>query len=367
MLCILSIFFFFSAFGILDGTDYQYTGYVRKVDVDKIKQLHDSRDICLLSSLGVSPSGEVFHVNSESLAASVAGAMSASKIIYFTEQEIELRHGVHGNKIQNLRISDARNLLEHHHVQIHPRRGFVTIGEAETEKDNDDADFVVDNPKTDMLIKIGWSTAALELGVKRAHIISPQNGSVLQELYTRDGSGVLLSRDLYEGIRRASVNDVSNIYDLISPLSQAGILADRPRATLEKDIGSYHVYTRDDHVVACGQLQFFQGPSSHGEGEERYAEIGCLVVNQEYRAEGRGDTMLGYLERLCYRNGARTVLALSTQTMEWFVERGFQQLTVEELPPNRQATYDQKRASKIYMKKITSCRDLDESELWWNR
>lgn len=345
---------FYSAqpFGILDGIDYKYTGFVRKVEAEKNRQLHANRDICLLTTLGVSPSGESFNVNSESLAATVAGALGASKVIYFTESEMELRHKIHGNKIQNLRFSDARKLLELHQVQIH-KRGFVTVGKNEAEP----------TPQTDMLTKIGWSMTALEQGVKRAHIISPKFGAVLQELYTRDGSGALISGDLYEGIRRANVNDVSNIYDLIFPLIKMGTLVDRPKAVLEKDCDSYYVYTRDNHIVACGQLKIFDGATGKG----RYAELGCLVVNKEYRAAGRGDAMLGYLERLCFLNGATTVFVLSTQTMEWFVERGFEPVTVAELPPSRQATYNHARASKIYMKEITSSRDLDQSELWWNR
>jgi amino-acid N-acetyltransferase len=341
---------FYSAqpFGVLNGVDYKYTGFVRKVEVEKIRQLHNSRDICLLTTLGVSPSGEVFNVNSESLAATVAGALGASKVIYLTEQEMELRHKVHGNKIQNLRFSDARHLLEYHNVTIH-KKGFVTVGDMGNE----------DSPETSMLIKIGWAMTALDQGVKRAHIISPKFGSVLQELYTRDGSGALISRDLYEGIRKATYNDVSSIYDLIEPLIKMGTLVDRPKAVLEKDIDSYYVFTRDDHIVACGQLKIFEG------ADKRYAEIGCLVVNQEYRARGRGDAMLGYLERLCFLNGATTVFVLSTQTMEWFVERGFNHVTPNELPPSR--PYDHKRGSQIYMKDINSSRDLDQNELWWNR
>jgi amino-acid N-acetyltransferase len=133
---------------------------------------------------------------------------------------------------------------------------------------------------------------------------------------------------------------------------------DRPKSTLEKDIAQYHVYTRDDLVVACGQLIVFEGD---------YAEIACMMVSPAYRARGRGDAMLGYLERQCVQRGASILFVLSTQTMEWFVERGFDEVEVEMLPPSRQATYNSVRASKIYMKKITSVRDLDASELFWDR
>ena len=340
---------FYSAqpFGILDGIDFKYSGFVRRVEVEKIRQVHQSRDIVLLSTLGVSPSGEVFNVNSESLAATVAGALDASKVIFFTEKEVELRHKLYGNKIQHLRVKDGHNLLDLRDVKVH-KRGFVNSG--------DDAPT---NPtESNMLLKIGWSMHALEQGVKRAHIISPKFGAVLQELYTRDGSGTMISRDLYDGIRPAKVEDVSSIHELISPLIEMGTLVDRPKDVLEKTVDQYHVFTRDDLVVACGQLKMF---------ENGFAEIGCLVVNPQYRARGRGDAMLGYLERIAVQRGASTVFVLSTQTMEWFLERDFDQVNVEALPPTRQEMYNHKRASKIYMKKIDSIRDLDAAELWWNR
>ena len=228
--------------------------------MDKIRKLHSNRDICLLTTLGVSPSGEVFNVNSESLAATVAGSLGASKVIFFTEKDLELRHRVYEKKIQSLRLSDARQMLTHANMRCN-KRGFVMLGEEEEKTLSED--------EQEMLLKIGWSIQALEQGVKRAHIISPKFGSVLQELYTRDGSGTLVSGDLYEGIRRATVLDVSGIYELILPLVHMGTLIERPKAALEKDIDMYYVYTRDNNIVACGQLKLY---------EEGFSEIGCLVV-----------------------------------------------------------------------------------------
>ncbi|KAI2495812.1 Amino acid kinase family [Fragilaria crotonensis] len=297
---------------------------------------------------GCEPSGEVFNVNSESLAATVAGALGASKIIFFLEQQVRLKNKDFGNQVMSLRHSDASNLLKHHNIEIQ-KRGAVLVGR------NEPSD---DRGVEDMLIRIGWATSALDQGVKRAHLLAPTQGALLQELYTRDGSGTLVSRDIYEGIRRANVNDVVGIHELISPLIKMGTLVDRPKAVLEKDIENYYVYTRDNLVVACGQLKPF---------EDGFAEIGCLVVRNEYRSGGRGDSMLGYLERLCLRLGATKVFVLSTQTMEWFIERDFQQVEVDKLPPSRQATYNHERGSKIYMKLIDSDRELDASELWWNR
>jgi len=380
---------FYSAqpFGVIDGVDYMYTGFPRRVEVEKIRGVHASNDIVLLTSLGVSPSGEIFNVNSESLAANAAGALGASKVIYFAVRGTALvKNGdsssVGGNKkiVQHLRLSDARNLLRHYRVKIH-KRGFASVDDRGIEDSGTGGETSVDEAVngeeainnsvpdavrksrsspavTESLLKIGWATSALERGVKRAHIIAPTNGALLQELYTRDGSGTLISRDLYEGIRSADVNDVAGIYDLVDPLVRMGTLVPRPRSVMEKDIRSYYVYTRDDLIVATGQLKLF---------EDGHAEIGCLVVSRDYRSQGRGDAMLGYLERLCLQCGATKVFVLSTQTMEWFVERGFKEVTVDALPPSRRAVYNYDRRSKIYMKKIDGDRDLDAAELWWNR
>jgi len=340
---------FFSAqpFGVLDGVDYQYSGFVRRFEADKIHQCHANKDIILLTTLGVSPTGEVFNVNSEYLAAYAGGALGASKVIYFLEDDVELRHKTHGSKIPHLRVADARKLLTANDISTE-KKGFVYVGKNCTH----------DIGAQNMLTKIGWSMHALEKGVKRVHIVNPENGALLQELYTRDGAGTMISGDVYDGIHQAKITDVNGIHELISPLIKQGTLVDRPKAVLEKDIHQYHVYTRDDLIVACGQLKMF---------ENGYAEIGCLVVSPAYRARGRGDAMLGYLERLCVHKGASVVFVLSTQTMEWFIERGFDEVPVEMLPPSRQATYNKDRASKIYMKKIDSVRDLDASELFWNR
>jgi len=296
----------------------------------------------------------------------VASAVKASKVIYFTDRAMELQHAVHGKKVPHLRLSSARQLLKYIGITMH-RKGYVTLKDdigakaASILKRNNGSHSTTEEDRVaaiDMLLKIGWSTLAVKQGVPRAHILSPKHGAVLQELYTRDGSGTLISGDLYEGIRQASVLDVNIIYDLISPLIQAGTLVDRPKSTLEKDIDTFYVYTRDNLVVATGQVKQF---------EDGFAEIGCLVVNTEYRAGGRGDAMLGYLERLCVVKGCKSIFVLSTQTMEWFVERGFKEVDVTCLPSSRQATYNHERNSKIYMKRIENVRDLDASELRWNR
>lgn len=340
---------FYSAqpYGILDGIDFKFTGYPRKVETEKVKQVLNSHDVVLMTSLGASPSGEIFNVNTEHLTSFVAGALKASKVVFFTNNGSAFIETRNNKLVQNLRVSDARNVLKFNNITINNAKGFSSF-----------LDSTHTQTVKEAYVKLGWCVNSLDRGVKRAHIISPINGALLQELYTRDGSGTLISRDIYEGIRMADVGDVAGIYDLIEPLVDAGTLVPRPKNVLENDIKSYYVFTRDNLIVACAQIKLF---------EDGFAELGCLVVKKEYRAQGRGDAILGFLERLAVQVGCSNVFVLSTQTMQWFQEREFKEVPVTRLPPSRQASYNHRRKSKVYMKTITDERDLDSAELWWNR
>jgi amino-acid N-acetyltransferase len=66
----------------------------------------------------------------------------------------------------------------------------------------------------------------------------------LKELYTRDGEGILVSRDVYEGIRQAQSSDMRNVEDIIRPLEEQGILVHRQREQLEKDMQDCFIMTR---------------------------------------------------------------------------------------------------------------------------
>lgn len=45
--------------------------------------------------------------------------------------------------------------------------------------------------------------------------------------------------------------------------------------------------------------------------------------------------MLSYLERVALASSVKHLFVLSTVTMQWFVERGFEESQVSDLPPER--------------------------------
>lgn len=155
---------FYSAqpYGVIDGVDFMYTGYPRRFEVEKIHQVLKANDVVLLTPLGSSPSGEIFNVNTEHLAACVAGALKAAKVIYFTNTGTAFREKNTNKLVQNLKLSDARNLLKYNNIIINNSKGFATI--------EHDANLSPD--VVEAFVKTGWSIAALDKGVKRAHIIA---------------------------------------------------------------------------------------------------------------------------------------------------------------------------------------------------
>ena len=73
--------------GVVDGTDMQLTGEVRRVDTDAIHQRLDDGDIVLISPLGFSPTGEIFNLSLEEVATQVAVRLDAHKLVFLMETE----------------------------------------------------------------------------------------------------------------------------------------------------------------------------------------------------------------------------------------------------------------------------------------
>ena len=91
---------------------------------------------------------------------------------------------------------------------------------------------------------------ACKKGVPRSHIISSaEDGSLLKELYTRDGHGTMVYNDSYEVIRQAKLEDVNGIINLITPLEQKGILVKRSREKLEREIDYFVITSYSIHYT----------------------------------------------------------------------------------------------------------------------
>jgi len=300
--------------GVVDGVDYQYTGRPRRVDADAIRQRLDDGAVVVLTPIGYSSTGEAFNISSHDVGAATAVALGADKLIGLLEGPGVV--DAEGRQPSQLTPHEAERFL-------HTGRD---LGH-------------------DVKRHLAAAIAACQAGVPRAHLVARQDdGSLLRELFTRDGVGTMVTSEAFEGVRTAVRGDIGGILTLIEPLEEQGILVRRPQAMLENDIDKFTVIERDGMLIGCAALYTYP--------DESIAEVACLVVHPDYRASGRGDQLLHYLERQCDAQGLGRLFVLTTQTSHWFREHGFDNCDLNELPESRRSHYDQGRRSKILLKPL---------------
>lgn len=276
-------------YGVRAGIDYGHTGEVRKVRANTINKLLDLGLVVLMSPVGYSPTGELFNLHSEDVATQTAINLGAEKLIFLHDKAQIIADGI-TREISAQSPSFQQSLP----AEFEPLK------------------FVISN-----------SAHACQHGVKRCHIVSSkQDGALLKELFTRDGSGLLIDSGSYDTIRPATNKDVAGIKALIKPLIDDGILRDRSEQDLEREIQNFYIAEREGSVICCASLTQF----------EKQAELGCLAVHPDFRASGKASEIVQHLIKEAKKMQCDTLFALSTRSGDWFQEQGFVPDDLDNLP-----------------------------------
>ncbi|MBI4205461.1 MAG: amino-acid N-acetyltransferase [Betaproteobacteria bacterium] len=300
--------------GVLDGVDYMHTGEVRKVDSVAIQRRLQDAELVLLSPLGYSPSGEVFNLSVEDVAASTAIALKADKLIFLMDTVGVT--GRRGELMRELTVKRAQALLA---------RGSFT--------------------DSDAAFYLPAAVRACQQGVKRAHLISGHiDDALLLELFTHRGVGTLITPDPVEILRPARSDDIGGILRLIEPLEADGTLVKRDRSLLEREMNRFVVLDHDRMVAGCAALYPFP--------DERAGELACLAVHPDFRNQGAGERLLREIEARARRLKIRKLFVLTTRAEHWFVERGFTEAGVDVLPRERRTLYNLQRRSVVLTKRL---------------
>lgn len=299
--------------GVIEGVDYRHTGAVRRVEHRALRTLLEQGVVALMPPLGYSPTGEVFNLSAADVARSAAIALGADKLIFLVEDQ---RLGEPGLIAPSLLAREVDGLLA-----------------AKPEIPEEIAS----------CLRAGAS--ACRNGIRRVHLVGRgRDGALLRELFTRDGSGTLISAEPYEELRPARIDDVTGILELLRPLEESGILVRRSRELLETEIERFFITERDGMVTACAAFYAYPG--------EAMAELACLAVHFQYRGDRRGDRLLEHIESQARSQGIQRLFVLTTQTAHWFQERGFQPAALDILPMEKQALYNFQRSSKVFIKTL---------------
>lgn len=300
--------------GVVDGVDMLYTGEVRRIEAEAIRRRLDDNELVLISPLGYSPTGEIFNLILEDVAAECAVALQAEKLIVLTDETGAMDRK--GELIHELTVSAAQALLK-------PGR------------------------KSDAYVSqyLPMAIKACRGGTGRVHLIDRKlDGGLLLELFTHEGVGTMVSQDPLEQLRPATIDDVGGILQLIEPLETEGALVKRSRELLEIEIDRFVVLEHDRIIVGCAALYAFP--------EERSGELACLAVHSHFRNAGAGEIMLREVEKRARKMKLKRIFVLTTSTSHWFIEHGFENAPVSVLPARKAALYNYRRKSRVMQKKL---------------
>jgi acetylglutamate kinase len=144
--------------------DFGHVGDVQSVDSTLLSLLMDNGYVPVLASLGADVHGNILNINADTVASVIAQNLHAGKLISLTSVPGVLRDKDDPESlITQMTTSEAREAMA---------SGMVSAG---------------------MKPKIAAVVDAVEHGVTRGHILSGiDHGSVLMELFTREGCGTLI-------------------------------------------------------------------------------------------------------------------------------------------------------------------------------
>ena len=115
-------------------------------------------------------------------------------------------------------------------------------------------------------------------------------------------------------VRKALLQDASNVYDLVNSLSGDGKLLKRPFAEICENIREFMVAESDAGVfLGCGALHLY-GP--------HLCEVRSIVVKPEAKSQGAGGAILKGLIEEAEEHGIQSV-CLFTRIPDFFFKYGF--------------------------------------------
>lgn len=313
--------------GVIHGVDQMFTGKVDKIDTGLLKHLLDQGVIPLFTPILCNREGRSLRVNSDALAAEIAIALGASKLIYLTSFPGLL---INGAVVVNMPLAKLSAIIRERKTNLIEER---------------------------LRSKAVCAVRALENGTTRAHILDGRvGGGLLTEIFDKVGLGTMIHANDYEQIRPARKKDVQAIHALTKQGVRRESLVLRSRAHIEQHIDEYFVYEIDESVIGCACLRRY--------ADRHAVEVGSVYVQSFYSGRGVGRMLVEYAELKAAESGASKLFALTTQSGAFFRDVcGFANGTLEDVPAQRRAeARDNGRNARVLFKKLTPPRKKPSRE-----
>ena len=167
---------------------------------------------------------------------------------------------------------------------------------------------------------------------------------LLKEIFSNRGLGTMIYADPHENIRGAVHADIPDMLKIMRPFIKENVLIPRRREDLEAKISDYALYEVDGTLHGCGALHLF--PDKSG-------EIAGIAVDKMYANYGIGKKLVTFLLERAAGLNLDKVFLLTTHTADWFLELGFAQGGIDDLPLEKKAAYNKVRNSLILVYDLT--------------
>jgi amino-acid N-acetyltransferase len=304
--------------GILGGVDHQFTGRIERVDAVLLQTLLERDIVPVVPPIGVDGAGRSYRLNSDAVAVEVAKTLSAVKLVYLSTEG-----GVRGPRgiIRQMTVEEGDAFLKKNRSDLSPAAA----------------------------TKLAHAVRAGQEGVERVHIIDGrEQEGLLGEVFSNEGIGTLIYTNEYQAIRPAQKKDVRAVFGLIQRGVKADELVKRTRADVERQIGDYFVFEVDRNPVGCAALHLYP--------EENKAELASVYVDPRYENQGIGKRLIQYAEGSARSRGVGMLFCLSTQAVNFFIQRGgFQKGSPDDLPSSRREVYEKNgRRSAVLVKHLAA-------------
>jgi amino-acid N-acetyltransferase len=310
--------------GVLNGIDTENTGTVDKIYIDSLNRVLNLGMVPILPCIGWSPAGKPYNVSSDEIALAVSTALGAVKLFIISAHN----------------VLDPKNLTLPENVETRQDGSLIRLTPQQAESIVNSSSGNGENICTTHMRELKLALRASRAGVHRVHIIDcREEGSVLKELFSNLGIGVMVYTDEYDSIRVMHSRDLPDILRLMEPLMQKGILIRRNPEEIQQKKNDYAILEIDGSVRACGAL--------HDWGESQ-GEIAAIATDPKYSDIGLGRKIIGFLIEKAKKSKMRRVFVLTTQSQDWFESLGFKEAPVESLPDQKRRVYDQTRNSKVF-------------------
>ena len=308
--------------GLRDGVDLGFTGRVERVDAAALKALIQERLMPVIPPLGFDGGGRTLRLNSDAVAAEVALALDALKLVYIGEQGLQTAAG---DRIAQLTVQQARELARSAPADAATDRAPLPPG---------------------LISKLRYGALACQEGVPRVHLLAGDRDEVLlAELFSAQGVGTMIHADAYHHVRKAGAADLPALLAMMQYPVEESALLPRSKADIEARLGDFRVIEVDGHLVGCVALHL------HPDG---VAELAGLCVRRANKGRGFGRELVRHVEDEARQHGCRRLVALSTQAFRYFEERlGWEPGEINDLPePRRQAAAANGRNSRVVRREL---------------